>query len=156
MSINITKFLQKHNFIVNVIIDQHVVEASYADKFKVYYRNVKNYEGLALLEVKYGCGKEAVIPLNAYAVRLFIVLDIIRICKQNNIPHAIIRYFDLGGKEGGFEDLFEIDLNDREQALEKLLSSYISKYMTTKTIDEKELLDKDLLYTFINLKGLVE
>lgn len=136
------QLITKHNFVVKVTIDPDdnlCVMVEFAGRKQAYYRVVVDeenevygicYWSSLMQNVNETTGEsegfEEFLPLQASAIRTYIICDIFRQCRWLDLPYDIIRYFSLNGEKCEFINLLTVPMDDNERDNEKLLEEYMS------------------------------
>lgn len=167
------ELIEKHNFIVRVSLDPDddlTVMVDFAGRKQAYYRVIMDEEGevygigywsSVMIPVedeetgeKYATEEMVFVPKTA--VRLYILGDIYRQCRELDLSTEIVRFYNKEDEPVNFSELLTLPLNEQdievEQVLESCLDAILNKSIPTSTLTEA--LEKDgLLHQFNFLKA---
>lgn len=167
------EIIEKHNFIVHVNTDSDdplCVMVDFAGRKQAYYRIVADEEGdiygvaywSSIMaptinpETNEEVGVEEFIPMNRMIIRLYILCDIYRQCREMELSHEIVRFYSVEGDKIEFMDLLDTQLDDAEVEIEQMLEMFLHKVLN-KNISIKELNvsleNSGLLHDFNLLRG---
>ena len=142
--------LEKTNFIVKAVLEENFLKVNYAD------RKDETYE--VDLESSIITVENESIFLPAFAVRLYLLLNIYLNCRLLDLPYHIVRFYEGETKKDGLVDLINPELSEEESKLEVVLHDAAIKIL--EGVANPHDLDDDLssfgvLHTFNLMKGLL-
>jgi hypothetical protein len=169
----LNEIIEKHGFIVRITTekdDPFWVLVNFAGLKQVYYRIVCDEEGdiygigywSSLMETsedpdtKETLTSEEFIPMNKTVIRLYILCDIFRQCREMSLSYEIIRSYNEDDEVVEFMDLIPLEMSEEEVNEEMTLDECVSRIISNDIpIGElTEALEKGcLLQNFNILKG---
>lgn len=160
------ELILKHNFIVQVSPsdeDETMLIVTFAGRKNVYYRLVIDEEGeiygIAYARISENDSEaiEEYIPMMKSTIRLFILLDIYRQCRELGLSLEIVRFIK-GENITDLVNILPISMDEYEQKDEKILNEAIELIMGGNVVISQlnEKLEQcGLLMNFHLLKGLL-
>lgn len=159
------ELINKHNYVVKVSLsenDLYEVLVDFAGLKTASYRVVVDEEGevygMVYRSSLMSDEIEEYLPLSRSIVRLYILCDIFRQCRQLELSHEIVRFYSSSGEKVEFTDLLKINLDEQELSIELTLEEVMSAVLNgnVAVVDlNNDLEANGILQTFNIFKGLI-